>query len=286
MDQYVTLNNGVKMPIHGVGVYQIPDDVTEQNVLDALDAGYRLIDTAAIYLNEGAVGRALKRTSVPRDEIFVVTKLWVESYRDAKQAFSDCLERLQLDYVDLILLHMPYSAYHHAWADLEDVYKEGKARAIGVSNFLPHHMADLIAFSKVVPAVNQVECHAFSQRNDVMKYQKEYGITTMAWAPFAEGNNNMFKNETLLSIGKKYGKTAAQVALRYQMQRGVIVIPKSVHKERLVENRDVFDFSLTEEDMAAIAELDLGHPMLVNHMDTEFIKLIATFTLASGENGE
>jgi diketogulonate reductase-like aldo/keto reductase len=237
--QKVILNNGVEMPILGFGVYQIEDaNECEQAVYDALMAGYRLIDTAAAYMNEKAVGRAIKRSGVPREEIFITTKLWIQDagYKCAEKAFSKSLERLQVDYLDLYLIHQPLGDVYGSWRAMEELYREGKIRAIGVSNFYPDRLVDLITHNEVVPAVNQVETHPFCQQIESAKFMKENNVQIESWGPFAEGRNNMFQNEVLVTIAKKYKKSVAQVILRWLTQRGIVVIPKSVHKERIIEN--------------------------------------------------
>lgn len=259
--QNVTLNNGVKMPIIGFGVYQVPDaEECENTVYEALKAGYRLIDTAAGYLNEEAVGRAIKRSGVPREELFITTKLWIQDagYESAKLAFAKSLQKLQLDYLDLYLIHQPFGDYYGAWRAMEDLYREGKIKAIGVSNFLPDRLMDLIVHNEIVPAVNQVETHPFHQQIDNAAFMKEQGVQIQSWGPFAEGRNNMFGNEVLTLIAEKHNKSVAQVVLRWLVQRKVVVIPKSVRKERLVENFDIFDFALSTEDIVQISTLDTG----------------------------
>lgn len=259
--QNVTLNNGVKMPIIGFGVYQVPDaEECENTVYEALKAGYRLIDTAAGYLNEEAVGRAIKRSGVPREELFITTKLWIQDagYESAKLAFAKSLQKLQLDYLDLYLIHQPFGDYYGAWRAMEDLYREGKIKAIGVSNFLPDRLMDLIVHNEIVAAVNQVETHPFHQQIDNAAFMKEQGVQIQSWGPFAEGRNNMFGNEVLTLIAEKHNKSVAQVVLRWLVQREVVVIPKSVRKERLVENFDIFDFALSTEDIEQISTLDTG----------------------------
>ncbi|BDG43430.1 aldo/keto reductase [Geobacillus sp. 44B] len=273
--QTVTLNNGVKMPILGFGVYQITDlDVCEQCVYDALMTGYRLIDTAAAYQNEEAVGRAIKRSGVPREEIFVTTKLWIQDagYESTKKAFAKSLERLQLDYLDLYLIHQPFGDVYGSWRAMEELYREGKIRAIGVSNFQMDRLVDLIIHNEVVPAVNQIETHPFCQQIESAKLMKEYNVQIESWAPFAEGRNNIFQNEVLVSIAQKYNKSVAQVILRWLTQRGIVAIPKSVHKERIVENFNIFDFALSQEDMEMIATLDTKKSLFFSHNDPEIVK--------------
>ncbi len=275
--EYAVLNNGLKMPMEGFGVFQVPDPAQcEQAVLDAIASGYRLIDTAAAYMNEKAVGEAVRKCGVPREELFITTKLWVQdaSYEGAKKAIQTSLDNLGLDYLDLYLIHQPMGDYTGAYKAMEEAYKEGKLRAIGVCNFYPARFADLCETVKVKPAVNQVELHPFFQQEDALALMKEYGVVPEAWGPFAEGNHGIFTHPVLTKIGEKYGKSAAQTALRWNVQRGVVVIPKSVHKDRMEQNMDIWDFSLSEEDMAEIAKLDLGHSEIVNHDDPGFAKML------------
>ena len=275
--EFVTLNNGVKMPMEGFGVFQVPDPaVCEQAVLDAIASGYRLIDTAAAYMNEESVGAAVKKCGVPRSELFITTKLWVQdsSYEGAKKAIETSLEKLDTDYIDLYLLHQPLGDYYGAWRAMEEAYKAGKLKAIGVCNFYPHVLADFCETVDVIPAVNQVELHPFFQQENALKVMKDYGVVPEAWGPFAEGKHGIFTHPVLTSIGEKYGKTAAQVALRWNVDRGVVVIPKSVHKARMEQNMDIWDFSLSPEDMEAVAALDLGHSEIVNHFDPNFVKML------------
>lgn len=275
--EYLTLNNGIKMPAEGFGVFQIPDfNQCEQSVSDAIESGYRLIDTAAAYMNEKAVGEAIKKSSIPREELFITTKLWVQdaSYDDAKKAVQASLDNLGLDYIDLYLIHQPMGDYIGAYHAMEELYKEKKLRAIGVCNFYPERLADLCETVSVIPAVNQVELHPFFQQDNALALMKEYGIIPEAWGPFAEGRNNIFSHPVLSGIGEKYGKSAAQVALRWNIQRGIAVIPKSTHKERMEQNIDIWDFSLSNEDMESIKKLDLGHSEIVNHYDPAFVKML------------
>lgn len=275
--EFVTLNNGVKMPLEGFGVFQVPDPaVCEQAVLDAIATGYRLIDTAAAYMNEQAVGAAIQKCGVPREELFITTKLWVQdaSYEGAKQAIETSLRNLGLDYIDLYLIHQPMGDYIGAYRAMEEAYREGKLKAIGVCNFYPNRLADLCETVEVTPAVNQVELHPFFQQENALTLMKEYGVVPEAWGPFAEGNHGIFTHPVLTEIGKQYGKTAAQVALRWNVQRGVVVIPKSIHKNRMEQNIDIWDFQLSEEDMAQIAKLDLGHSEIVDHSDPGFVKML------------
>lgn len=278
--QTVTLNNDVKMPIIGFGVYQIPDaDECENAVYEALMAGYRLIDTAAGYLNEEAVGRAIKRSGVPREELFITTKLWVQDagYESAKLAFAKSLNKLQLDYLDLYLIHQPFGDYYGAWRAMEDLYREGKIRAIGVSNFLPDRLMDLIVHNEIVPAVNQIETHPFYQQIESAAFMKEQGVQHQSWAPFAEGLNNMFGNEVLTLIAEKHNKSVAQVVLRWLVQRGVVVIPKSVKKERIVENFNIFDFELSADDIEQISSLDSRESLFLSYRDPEVAKMMGNW---------
>ena len=275
--EYVTLNNGVKMPKEGFGVFQVPDPAQcEQAVLDAVASGYRLIDTAAAYMNEEAVGEAIAKCGVPREELFITTKLWVQDagYEEAKKAIRTSLDKLGLDYLDLYLIHQPMGDYVGAYRAMEEAYKEGTLKAIGVCNFYPARLADLCETVDVIPAVNQVELHPFFQQENALALMNEYGVIPEAWGPFAEGNHGIFTHPVLSKIGKKYGKSAAQVALRWNVQRGVVVIPKSVHKDRMEQNIAIWDFKLSDEDMAKIAELDLGHSEIVNHDDPAFTKML------------
>lgn len=282
MMQKVMLNNEVEMPILGFGVFQVPDpEECERSVSEALRTGYRLIDTAAAYLNEEAVGKAIKTSGVPREELFVTTKLWVQDagYERAKKAFEKSLKRLQLDYLDLYLIHQPYGDVYGSWRAMEELYGEGRTRAIGVSNFQPDRIMDLILHNKVVPAVNQIETHPFNQQIENQAFLQANNVQIESWGPFAEGRNNIFQNELLVSIARKHDKTVAQVILRWLIQRGVVVIPKSVHKERIVENFDVFDFELTSEDMAAIAALDTKKSSFFDHRDPEAVKRLSAVKL-------
>ena len=275
--EFITLNNGVKMPLEGFGVFQVPDPAQcEQAVLDAIASGYRLIDTAAAYMNEKAVGEAIKKSGVPREELFITTKLWVQdaSYEAAKKAIQTSLDNLGLSYLDLYLIHQPMGDYVGAYRAMEEAYKEGKLKAIGVCNFYPHRLADLCETVEVIPAVNQVELHPFFQQENALALMKEYGVVPEAWGPFAEGNHGIFTHPVLTAIGQKYGKSAAQVALRWNVQRGVVVIPKSVHKERIEQDMNIWDFQLSDEDMAEIAKLDIGHSEIVDHSDPAFVKML------------
>ncbi|WP_136525476.1 aldo/keto reductase [Geomonas ferrireducens] len=271
----VVLNNGVEMPILGFGVFQVPDSVEcERSVCDALEAGYRLIDTAAAYMNEEAVGNALRKCSVTREELFVTTKLWVQDagYDSTKQAFERSLNKLQLDYLDLYLIHQPFGDVYGSWRAMEELYRAGKIRAIGISNFHPDRVMDLVVHNSVIPAINQIETHPFCQQVETQKFLEENRIQIESWGPFAEGKNDLFANELLRSIGEKYGKSIAQVVLRWLIQRGVVSIPKSVHPHRIRENFDVFNFELSVEDMAAIATLDQKQSSFFDHRDPVMVK--------------
>ena len=273
----ITLNNGIKMPLEGFGVFQVPDpEQCEQAVIGAIESGYRLIDTAAAYMNEDAVGAAIKKCGVPRTNLFITTKLWVQdaSYEGAKKAFDISMRKLGLEYLDLYLIHQPMGDYMGAWRAMEELYKEGVIRAIGVCNFYPHVLTDFCETVKILPSVNQVELHPFFQQEDALAVMKEYEIVPEAWGPFAEGKHGIFTHPVLTAIGEKYGKTAAQVALRWNVQRGVVVIPKSVHKNRMEQNMDIWDFTLSNEDIAEIAKLDIGHSEIVNHYDPKFVKML------------
>jgi diketogulonate reductase-like aldo/keto reductase len=277
--QNVILNNGVEMPILGFGVYQITDAAQcEQAVYDALTAGYRSIDTAEAYRNEEAVGRAIQRSGVPREELFITTKLWIQTsgYEGAKKAFAKSLERLRLDYLDLYLIHQPFGDYYGEWRAMEDLHREGKIRAIGVSNFMPDRLIDLILHNEIVPAVNQVETNPFCQQVESASLMKEYGVQIESWAPFAEGRNKLFQNEMLLSLAEKYGKSVAQIILRWLTQRDVVVIPKSVHQERIIENFNIFDFELSGDDMEKIAALDTKESQFFSHQDPAMVKLLGS----------
>lgn len=273
--QKVKLNNGIEMPILGFGVYQIEDQaLCEQCVYDAIEAGYRSIDTAAAYYNEEAVGRAIKRSGVPREDLFITTKLWISDagYDKAKKAFEASMKRLQLDYLDLYLIHQPFNDYYGSWRAMEELYKEGRIRAIGVSNFMPDRLADLILFNEIVPAVNQVETNPFHQQIEAETFMKGKGVQIESWAPFAEGKNDLFRNKTLAAIADKYHKSIAQVVLRWLIQRNVVVIPKSIRKERIVENFNVFDFELAKEDMEKIAALDTKTSCFFSHRDPKMVE--------------
>ncbi len=273
--KYVKLNNGVKMPILGFGVYQIPQSETKQAVLDAIKTGYRLIDTAQSYFNEKEVGDAIKECGVKREELFITSKVWIDNYgyENCRKSVEESLKKLQTDYIDLMLLHQPFADYYGAYRALEDLYHEGKIRAIGVSNFYPDRLADICLFGrKVIPAVNQIETNPINQRTYDQEIMEKYGVKQEAWAPFGEGRNNMFTNPTLVEIGKKYNKSAAQVILRWLIQRGVIVVCKSTHLERIQENFNVFDFKLSKDDMDKIKALDTGDSLFFNHQDPKMVE--------------
>ncbi|MDE7313913.1 MAG: aldo/keto reductase [Eubacterium sp.] len=272
--EYVTLSNGVKMPVLGYGVYQVAAEECERCVLDALDAGYRSIDTAQSYFNEEQVGSAIRRSGVERGEVFLTTKVWVEhyGYDECRKSVEESLQKLQTDYIDLMLLHQPFSDYYGAYRALEDMYDEGKLRAIGISNFYPDRMVDIASFARIRPMVNQVETHVLNQQTEAKKWMDKYGVQIEAWAPFGEGRGGLFTNEILAGIGEKYGKTTAQVMLRWNIQRGVVVLPKSTHKERMIQNLDVFDFTLSDGDMAAIAALDTATSSFFSHYDPNMVE--------------
>lgn len=272
--EYITLNNGVKMPMLGYGVYQVTKEECERCVLDALNAGYRSIDTAQSYFNEEQVGSAIQKSSVPREEIFLTTKVWIEhyGYERAKASIIDSMRKLKTDYLDLVLLHQPFSDVYGAWRALEELYGEGKIRAIGISNFYVDRMVDIASFAKIKPMVNQIEIHPYHQQNEQLEWLKKYNIAAEAWAPFGEGRGGLFTNPVLKEIGDKYNKTAAQVILRWHIQKGVVVIPKSTHTERMKENLDVFDFALTDEDMSAIEKLDTGKSAFLSHTDPNMVE--------------
>ena len=275
----VKLSNGVEMPILGYGVYQVSPSECERCVRDAISAGYRLIDTAQAYGNEQNVGNAIRNCGVPREELFIVTKVWISNYGEGQtlKSIEESLRKLQTDYIDLMLLHQPFCDRYGAYRDLEKAYKSGKLRAIGVSNFYPDRFIDLAEFSEIPPMVNQVETHVFNQQIEAQKIMEQYGTHIMAWGPFAEGRNNFFGNETLIAIGAKYDKSAAQTALRYLIQRGVIVIPKSVRKERMEQNINEFDFTLSDEDMQRIRQLDLGQSLFFSHYDPQTVKWLCNY---------
>lgn len=271
----ITLNNGVVMPQIGYGVYQVTPQECERCVSDAFKVGYRMVDTAQAYHNEEGVGAAVRKSGIPRSELFLVSKIWISDYgyEKAKASIDESLRRLGTDYIDLMLLHQPFCDRYGAYRALEAAYREGKLRAIGVSNFYPDHFIDLASNVEIAPAVNQIEMHVFDQQTEAMKYMHEYGTHAMAWAPLAEGRNNFFTNPVLESIGNKYGKSVAQVALRWLLQRDVIIIPKSTHIERMEQNLDILDFSLTDDDMARIAALDTAKSLFFDHHDPEVTKM-------------
>lgn len=280
--EYVTLSNGVKMPLEGFGVFQVPEAaVCEQAVLDALATGYRLIDTAAAYFNEEAVGSAIKKSGIPREELFITTKLWIQDagYENAKKAFQTSLDKLGLEYIDLYLIHQPMNDYYGSWRAMEELYEEGKIRAIGVCNFYPERLTDLCLNAKIKPMVNQVELHPFFAQTGALETMKEFEVIPEAWGPMAEGKHGIFTHPVLTEIGAKYGKTAAQVALRWNVQRGVVIIPKSVHKERMEENLNIWDFTLSDADMEAISALDLGHSEIIDHSVSETAKFLNSWKI-------
>lgn len=275
--EYVTLNNGVKMPMEGFGVFQVPEAaVCEQAVSDALAVGYRLIDTAAAYFNEEAVGAAIQKSGIAREELFLTTKLWIQDagYESAKRAFQVSLDKLGTDYIDLYLIHQPMNDYYGAWRAMEEMYGEGRIRAIGICNFYPDRLTDLCLNAKVIPAVNQVELHPFFAQTGALENMKAFGVQPEAWGPMAEGKHGIFTHPVLTEIGAKHGKSAAQTALRWNVQRGVVIIPKSTRRERMEENFNIWDFSLSDEDMAAITALDLGHSEIIDHSTAETAKFL------------
>ena len=275
--QYVTLSNGVKMPQLGYGVYQVGKDECERCVLDALKVGYRHLDTAQSYFNEEEVGRAIEKSGIPREEIFITTKVWVEhyGYEEARKSVLESMRKLKTNYLDLVLLHQPFADYYGAWRALEDLYAEGVLKAIGVSNFYPDRLVDICSFARIKPMVNQVETHPHNQQTEAHEWMKKYGVRHEAWAPFGEGRNGMFEEPLLVEIGKKYGKTSAQVILRWELQRGIVVIPKSTHIEGMEQNFNVFDFELSEEDMAKIATLDKKQSSFFSHYDPKMVEWFA-----------
>ncbi|MBF0777715.1 aldo/keto reductase [Streptococcus cuniculi] len=278
--QYTILNNGIKMPMVGFGVFQIHDAKTTQTVVEeAIKTGYRLIDTAQAYGNEEAVGKAIKASGVPREELFITTKLWISdfSYEAAKDAFNESLRKLDLDYVDLYLLHQPFGDIFGAWRALEELYKEGKIKAIGVSNFKPDQLANLAAFNEVTPAVNQIELHVFNQKEDEQAYMLSKGVQTESWGAFAEGQFDVFNNPVLKEIAEKYSKTTAQVMLRWQLQRGIVSLSKSANPERVRQNFDIFDFELSAEDMDKIATLNTNTTVFSDHYEAKIVELLASF---------
>lgn len=276
--KYVKLNNGLEMPILGFGVYQIQDyNECKKAVLNAIETGYRLIDTAASYKNEKAVGDAIKESGINRKELFITTKLWIQKngYEDTKKAFNNSLEKLQLDYLDLYLIHQPFGDYYGEWRCMEELYKNGKIKAIGVCNFFADRLVDLIMHNEIVPAVNQVEVNPFYQKNDYQTIMNEYNVQMQSWAPFAEGRNNMFTNEVLLSIAKKYNKSIAQIILNWLVKRNIVVIPKTVRKERMEENFNIFDFELNESDIKLISSIDKNESSFFSHQDYKMVKLLS-----------
>ncbi len=285
--EYVTLNNGVKMPILGFGVYQIPKEETKQCVLDAIKVGFRAIDTAQSYFNESEVGDAIMECGLPREELFITTKIWIDNYgyEKCRESVMESLKKLKTDYIDLVLLHQPFGGYYGAYRALEDLYHEGKIKAIGVSNFYPDRLVDMCLFGReVIPAVNQVETNPMNAQFKAQEVMKKYGVAIEAWAPFGEGKNGMFTNETLVNIGKKYGKSAAQVILRWLIQRGVIIACKSTHIERMKENYDVFDFELSDMDMENINALDSKDSLFFNHQDPAMVEWFDTMVKQRREN--
>jgi diketogulonate reductase-like aldo/keto reductase len=284
MMQKVILNNGLEMPILGFGVFQIPDaEECERSVYEAIQTGYRLIDTAASYTNEEAVGKAIKRSGVAREELFITTKVWIQSngIESTKKSFESSLKKLQLDYLDLYLMHQPFGDVYGTWRAMQDLYKEGRVRAIGVSNFHPDRLIDLIVHNDVIPAINQIETHPFHQQIETQQFLQANNVQIQSWGPFAEGKNNLFKNELLTSIAKKYNKSVAQVVLRWLIQRGVVAIPKSVRKERMEENFNVFDFQLSVDDMKAISTLDAKTSLFFDHRDPAMVKWLGEYRIDS-----
>lgn len=279
--EFIKLNNGIEMPMEGFGVFQIPDgSMTQKAVEDAISCGYRLIDTAAAYMNEEAVGRAIAAKisdgTVKREDLFITTKVWVQDAgeKETFAAFEASIKKLGLDYLDLYLIHQPMGDYYGSWRAMEKLYGDGKIRAIGVCNMYPHVLMDFCMHNRVRPAVNQVELHPFFQQEKAIKTMRELGVVPEAWGPFAEGKHGIFQNPMIMSIGARYGKTPAQAILRWNVQRGVVVIPKSVHKDRMEQNMSIWDFRLSDEDMKEMSALDLGHSEIVNHFDPEFVKMI------------
>ena len=274
--EYVTLNNGVKMPVLGYGVYQIEPAECERCVLDAISTGYRLIDTAQAYYNEEGVGNAVRKCGIPREELFITTKVWISNagYDKAKTSIDESLRKLRTDFIDLLLIHQPFGDYYGTYRAMTEAYKAGKVRAIGVSNFYPDHFIDLASNMEIVPAVNQVETHPFNQQAEAKEIMRKYGVQIESWGPFAEGKKNMFHQPVLAEIGAKHGKSVAQVILRFLIQSGVVVIPKSTHKERMAQNLDVFDFMLTEEDMQRIVELDEAESVFFSHYAPETVEFL------------
>lgn len=276
MMEYVNLNNGIKMPILGYGVYQVSNEECERCVLDAISVGYRSIDTAQAYGNEEAVGNAIRKCGVPREELFITTKVWISNggYEKAKESLRDSLQKLQTEYIDLVLIHQPFNDYYGTYRAIEEAYKEGWIRAIGVSNFYPDRFIDLCQYVEVKPAINQIETHVFQQQKIAHQYMEKYGVQHESWGPFAEGRKDFFTNPVLTEIGAKHGKTAAQTALRFLIQSNVIVIPKSTHKERMIQNFDVFDFTLDDADMSEIQALDEGESLFFSHYDPATVEML------------
>lgn len=274
--EYVTLNNGVKMPILGYGVYQVSNEECERCVLDAISVGYRSIDTAQAYGNEEAVGNAIAKCGVPRNELFITTKVWISNagYEQAKASIKESLKKLQTEYIDLLLIHQPFNDYYGTYRAMEEAYKEGVVRAIGVSNFYPDRLIDLCQFVEITPAVNQVETHVFQQQSTPREYMDKYNVQHESWGPFAEGRKDFFTNPLLTEIGAKYGKSVAQTALRYMIQRGIVVIPKSTHKDRMIQNISVFDFTLSDEDMKQIQTLDEKESLFFSHYDPQTVEML------------
>lgn len=272
--EFTTLYNGVRMPMLGYGVYQVTKDECERCVLDALSVGYRHIDTAQSYFNEEEVGAAIRKSGVPREEIFITSKVWIEhyGYEECRASVLESMRRLGVDYIDLMLLHQPFADYYGAYRALEDLYDEGKLRAIGISNFYPDRMVDIVSFARIKPMVNQIETHPLNQRVEDHAWMEKYGVQHEAWASFGEGKGGLFTNPVLTEIGAKYGKSAAQVMLRWALQRNIVVLPKSTHKERMIQNLDVFDFALTDVDMAAIAKLDTKTSAFFSHTDPNMVE--------------
>ncbi len=285
---YVTLSNGVKMPQLGYGVYQVSKDECEGCVLDALKVGYRHIDTAQSYFNEEEVGSAIAKSGIPRAEIFLTTKVWIEhyGYEETKASVYESMRKLKTDYIDLVLLHQPFADVYGAWRALEDLYDEGKIRAIGISNFYPDRMVDICSFNRIKPMVNQVETHPHNQQTEAQKWMKKYGVQIEAWAPLGEGRGDLFTDPVIADIGKKYGKTNAQVMLRWELQRGIVVIPKSVHIERMQENFDIFDFELTDEDMETMASLDRKQSSFFSHTEPFMVEWFAKMVEERKKNND
>ena len=280
--EFVTLSNGVQMPLEGFGVFQVPEAaICEQAVSDAFSVGYRLIDTAAAYFNEEAVGAAIAKSGIPREELFITTKLWIQDagYESARRAFETSVQKLGLDYLDLYLIHQPMNDYYGAWRAMEELYEAGKIRAIGVCNFYPDRLTDLCLNARIAPMVNQVELHPFFAQTRAVENMKSLHVQPEAWGPMAEGKHDIFTHPILTELGRKYGKTAAQVALRWNAQRGVVIIPKSTHKERMEENFNIWDFALSDEDMAAIAKLDLGRSEIIDHSAAETAQFLTSWKI-------